>query len=141
MDSTRTISELKSTFIWSQVRILSETLELPEDWKHYAAETEEEALPEKVIEDVLHKGNARSFLPHVTVTDIFLVNAAAKQHNRIVYSSQAIHHVAHQIASLYWASVSQEVRSQATFAKGVEKTADLSRHMYESPPGTQSVHC
>ncbi|KAJ5633895.1 hypothetical protein N7528_001737 [Penicillium herquei] len=112
MDSTRTISELKSTFIWNQVRILSENLEPPEDWRNYAVGTEEEALPEKVIEDVLHKANA-----------------AAKQHNRIVYSSQAIHHVAHQIASLYWTSVSHEVQSQAGFAKGVEKTTDLSKHM------------
>lgn len=56
MDSTRTISELKSTFIWSQVRILSESLELPEDWRNYAVGTEEGDLGEKVIEDVLHKG-------------------------------------------------------------------------------------
>lgn len=58
MDSTRTIYELKSTFIRSQVRILSESLELPEDWQHYAVETEEGELSAKVIEDVLHKGMA-----------------------------------------------------------------------------------
>jgi prephenate dehydrogenase len=57
------------------------------------------------------------------------VNAAAKQHNRVVYSSQAIHHVAYQIASLYWSSVSEETRSRAAFTSGVEKTADMSRHM------------
>lgn len=57
MDSTRTISELKSAFIRAQVRILSESLELPEDWRNYAVETEEGELGEKVIEDVLHKGN------------------------------------------------------------------------------------
>lgn len=56
MDSTRTISELKSAFIRAQVRILSESLELPEDWRNYAAEAEEGELGEKVIEDVLHKG-------------------------------------------------------------------------------------
>ncbi|KAJ5752881.1 hypothetical protein N7520_009798 [Penicillium odoratum] len=112
MDSTRTISELKSAFIWSQVRILSENLEPPEDWRNYAVETEEEALPEKVIEDVLHK-----------------VNAVTKQHNRVVYSSQAIHHVAHQIASLYWASVSQDIQSRAGLRNGVEKTTDLSKHL------------
>ncbi|KAJ5904267.1 hypothetical protein N7504_006650 [Penicillium tannophilum] len=112
MDSTRTISELKSAFIWSQVRILSENLQPPENWRDYAVELEEEALPEKVIEDVLHK-----------------VNAAAKQHNRVVYSSQAIHHVAHQINSLYWASVSQDIQNQAVLRKGVEKTTDLSKHL------------
>lgn len=56
MDSTRTISELKSAFLRGQVRIFSESIELPEDWRNYAAETEEGELSEKVIEDVLHKG-------------------------------------------------------------------------------------
>lgn len=56
MDSTRTISELKSAFIRAQVRIFSESLELPEDWRNYAAEIEEGELSEKVIEDVLYKG-------------------------------------------------------------------------------------
>jgi hypothetical protein len=53
----------------------------------------------------------------------------AKQHNRVVYSSQAIHHVAHQITNLYWASVSQDIQNQAILKKGVEKTADLSKHL------------
>ncbi|KAJ5618893.1 hypothetical protein N7510_002877 [Penicillium lagena] len=112
MDSTRTISELKSAFVWSQVRILSERLELPEDWRNYAVETDEGDLSDKVVEDVLHK-----------------VNAAAKQHNRFVYSSQAIHHIAQQIASLYWSSVNQETRSRNAFANGIEKTVDLSSHI------------
>ncbi|KAJ5127010.1 hypothetical protein N7448_007789 [Penicillium atrosanguineum] len=123
MDSTRTISELKSAFVRSQVRILSEKLELPQDWRSYAVETEEGDLGEKVIEDVLHKGmfpvsrDTSLFyetigLPCVPIknasTKLPPVNATAKQHNRVVYSSQAIHHVAHQIATLYWSSISQE---------------------------------
>ncbi|KAJ5561614.1 Kinetochore Sim4 complex subunit Fta4 [Penicillium sp. DV-2018c] len=112
MDSSRSISELKSAFIWSQVRIFSESLQLPEDWRNYAAETTEDDLSDKVIEEVLHK-----------------LNAAAKQHNRVVYSPQAIHHVAQQIANLYWSSVSQEARSRDAFARGIEKTTDLSRQM------------
>ncbi|KAJ5301389.1 hypothetical protein PENANT_c023G02892 [Penicillium antarcticum] len=112
MESAWTIFELKSTFIWTQVRIFSESLDLPEDWRKYAAETEEGDLNDKVIEDVLHK-----------------VNAAARQHNRVVYSSQAIHHVAQQIASLYWTSVNQDARSRRVFAQGIEKTTDLSRQM------------
>ena len=56
MDSTRTVSELKSAFIRSQVRIFSESLDLPEDWRNYAYETTEDDLSDKVIEDVLHKG-------------------------------------------------------------------------------------
>lgn len=67
-----------------------------------------------------------------------IVNAAAKQHNRVVYSSQAIHHVAQQIASLYWSAVSQDARSDAAFAHGIERTTDLSRQMWgghATPPG------
>ncbi|CAG8090373.1 unnamed protein product [Penicillium olsonii] len=109
MDSNRSIFELKSAFLRAQVRIFAESLDLPGDWRNYAPQTEEEHLSDKVIEDVLHK--------------------AAKQHNRVVYSSQAIHHVAQQITSLYWSSVSQEARSQATFARGIDKTTDLSRQM------------
>ncbi|KAK4930966.1 hypothetical protein LTR66_016067, partial [Elasticomyces elasticus] len=112
MDSTRTVSELKSAFIRSQVRVFSETLNLPENWRNYAPPTEEGDLSDKVIEDVLHK-----------------VNAAAKQHNRVVYSSQAIHHVAQQIASLYWSAGSQDARDHAAFAHGIERTTDLSRQM------------
>lgn len=138
MDSARTISQLKSTFLWGQVRIFSENLEPPENWRHHAAEAEEE-LTEKVIEDVLHKG---AFVSHTfriqraimcvlsMCTNLAIVNHAAKQHNRVVYSSQAIHHVAHQIASLYWASVNQDAQSKSLSSKGIDKYADLSRQMY-----------
>ncbi|KAJ5901975.1 hypothetical protein N7495_002503 [Penicillium taxi] len=75
--------------------------------------------------------NINAIISHreTSIADIFPVNAVAKQHNRIVYSSQAIHHIAHQIASLYWSSVSQDINSQAKLGKGVEKTADLSKHL------------
>ena len=56
MDTTRTISELKSAFLRAQVRILSEKFELPEDSRNYAVETDGDDLGDKVIEDVLHKG-------------------------------------------------------------------------------------
>ncbi|KAF7597631.1 hypothetical protein BBP40_000109 [Aspergillus hancockii] len=112
MDSTRTIPELKSSFIRAQVRILSESLEAPEDWRRYAAETEEDDLSDRVVSDVLQK-----------------FNSTLKQHNRMVYSSQAIQHVAQQIASLYWSSVTQTVRDLNSFERGVEKIVDLSHHM------------
>lgn len=54
MDSTRTVSELKSAFIRAQVRILSESLEPAENWRDYAVETEDD-LSDKVVEDVLQK--------------------------------------------------------------------------------------
>ena len=101
-------------------------------------ETDGDDLGDKVIEDVLHKGalpfpdgrqNIFKRIHRNSKTNPYPVNAATKQHNRIVYSSQAIHHVAHQIASLYRSAISEEGRRQSAFANGIEKTADLSRHM------------
>ncbi|KAI9923810.1 hypothetical protein ASPWEDRAFT_40391 [Aspergillus wentii DTO 134E9] len=112
MDSTRTIPELKSAFIRAQVRVLSESLQPADNWRDYATQPSEEDLSDKVVEDVIQK-----------------LNTALKQHNRIVYSSQAIHHVAQQIASLYWSSVHHETRSLGSYDRGVEKTVDLSNHM------------
>ncbi|KAL5342392.1 kinetochore Sim4 complex subunit Fta4 [Aspergillus crustosus] len=112
MDSSRSISELKSSFIRTQVRLLSESLDPPEEWRSYAAEPAEEDLSDKVVGDVLQK-----------------LNAALKQHTRVVYSSQAIQHVAQQIASLYWSSVSQASREVTSLERGVDKTVDLSSHM------------
>ncbi|BDD59809.1 hypothetical protein MAP00_004996 [Monascus purpureus] len=111
MESARTISELKSAFIRRQLRILSVNLEPNENWREYALGAEAEDLSEKVVEDVLRK-----------------LNAALKQHNRVVYSTQAVHHVAQQISSLYWSTVVRENQSLESYASGVEKTADLSRH-------------
>ncbi|KAL2824911.1 kinetochore complex Fta4 of Sim4 subunit, or CENP-50-domain-containing protein [Aspergillus cavernicola] len=111
MDSSRSIPELKTSFIRAQVRILSESLEASEDWRSYAAEPAEEDLSDKVVGDVLQK-----------------LNAALKQHSRIIYSSQAIQHVAQQIATLYWSSVSQATREVASLEGGVDKTVDLSSH-------------
>ena len=56
MDSTRTVSELKASFIRAQVRILSDSLEPAENWRDYAVETEADDLSEKVVDDVMQKG-------------------------------------------------------------------------------------
>lgn len=55
MDSTRTISELKSSFIWAQVRILSENLVPPGGWREYAVETDEGELSDKAADDAILK--------------------------------------------------------------------------------------
>lgn len=55
----------------------------------------------------------------------YTVDAALKQHRRVVYSSQAIHHVAQQIASLYWASVNRDIRTRNSYEKGIERHIDL----------------
>ncbi|KAF7113685.1 hypothetical protein CNMCM5793_003041 [Aspergillus hiratsukae] len=112
MDASRTVFELKSAFIRAQVRILSESLEPPEDWRIYATESEEDELSDKAVQDALQK-----------------LNGALKQHNRIIYSSQAIQHVAQQITSLYWSSVSQGTHNAGFSDKRLETTVDLCSHL------------
>jgi Kinetochore complex Fta4 of Sim4 subunit, or CENP-50 len=53
MTPSRTISELKSSFIRSQIRILSERLEPEEGWEDYGPQSED--LSEKVVEEALQK--------------------------------------------------------------------------------------
>jgi hypothetical protein len=123
MDASRTVFELKSAFIRAQVRILSESLEPPEDWRIYTTESEEDELSDKAVQDALQK-----------------LNGALKQHNRIVYSSQAIQHVAQQITSLYWSLVSQATHSVAFSDKRLETTVDLCSHLWVPRYGRLSAH-
>lgn len=55
MDASRTVFELKLAFIRAQVRILSESLEPPENWRIYATESEEDELSDKAVQDALQK--------------------------------------------------------------------------------------
>lgn len=150
MDASRTLLELKSTFIRAQVRILSENLEAPEDWRSYATGSEEDELSDKAVQDALQKresifyslsihsqfqlqlsraSHAAGPVTWLLKTNSSLVNATLKQHNRIIYSSQAIQHVAQQIASLYWSTVNEATRNDGFGSKRVEKTVDLCSHL------------
>lgn len=55
MDTSRTISELKSSFIRTQVRILSAALEPQEGWRAYGVPSEEGDLSDKAVEEALQK--------------------------------------------------------------------------------------
>ncbi|OKL64651.1 hypothetical protein UA08_00794 [Talaromyces atroroseus] len=111
MESSRTILELKTSFIRNQVRILSTAIAPQEGWRGFAPETEDD-LSEKVVEEALQK-----------------LNAILKQHNRVVYSTQAIQHIVRQIESLYWNSVKSEILNPSQGLSGVEIGSDLSNHL------------
>ncbi|KAL2364903.1 hypothetical protein RJZ56_002165 [Blastomyces dermatitidis] len=96
MDSTKTITEIKSSFVRNQIRILSAALTPSEDWRDYGPVCEDD-IPNKTVEDVLQK-----FFP-----------------------SQAIHHVARQIESLYWNSIDPETGGDVSQGLVVEKGTDL----------------
>ncbi|KAF5014834.1 hypothetical protein F66182_14045, partial [Fusarium sp. NRRL 66182] len=117
MEKSRTISEIKTSFIRTQIRILSSSIAPQEGWRDFAPDTEDD-LNDKVVDEVLQR-----------------LNTTLKQHNRVVYSSQAIQHVARQIESLYWESVKGEILGPSQNSTGVEIGSDLSNHsMIEKLP-------
>ncbi|KKZ62332.1 hypothetical protein EMCG_03250 [[Emmonsia] crescens] len=107
MDSSKTITEIKSSFVRNQIRILSAALTPSEEWRDYGPASDDD-IPDKMVEDVLQK-----------------LNAVLKKHNRAVFSSQAIHHVARQIESLYWNSIDPESNGELSQGLVVEKGTDL----------------
>ena len=80
---TSTIPALKRNFLNSQVRILNTPLEPPEDWRETGPVPEEGDLDDKVVEDVVRKGDSTTpslktthqvsslsfFLPSIKVTE------------------------------------------------------------------------
>ncbi|EEH06251.1 conserved hypothetical protein [Histoplasma capsulatum G186AR] len=100
MDSSKTITEIKSSFVRNQIRILSVALTPSEDWHDYGPASEDN-IPDKIVEDVLQK----------------------------FFSSQAIHHVARQIENLYWNSVDPETGGELSQGLVIEKGTDLSNSM------------
>lgn len=59
-----------------------------------------------------------------------IVNTKFKQHNRSVYSSQAIQHVARQIETLYWNFVNPENGREDMQRTAIDKGTDLTNSGY-----------
>lgn len=55
MENSRTIAELKTSFLRSQIRTLSAALEPAENWRQYGAVPEEGDISDKAVEEVLQK--------------------------------------------------------------------------------------
>ncbi|KAI5840490.1 kinetochore complex Fta4 of Sim4 subunit, or CENP-50-domain-containing protein [Morchella snyderi] len=81
---TPSIRDLKKGFIASQMRTLSTSIEPPRAWQSQLPESPAGDLPDSVVAQALYK-----------------FNVVAKRHHRLVYSSQALSHVASQIQDLY----------------------------------------
>lgn len=122
------IYDLKKGFLSSQLRILNTPLDPPRDWQEQIPEGEDGDLPEATVAQVLYKCWMTrpvsifpvSVLPYLSAGDFlfcdykglilkpwltirgFLVNVVAKRHQKLVYSAQALRHVAEQIDDLYW---------------------------------------
>ncbi|EEQ34231.1 hypothetical protein McanMca71_005020 [Microsporum canis] len=107
MSSTRTISEAKLAFLRDQVRVLSAPLEPSPDWREYGPIVEDD-IGDKFINEALQK-----------------LNTVLKQHNRTVFSTQAIHHVSQQIERLYWNSIGPDLGEENARQLDIDKGADL----------------
>ncbi|KAF4314649.1 glutamyl-tRNA reductase [Botryosphaeria dothidea] len=83
--NNNTVVSLKSSFLRTQTRILSQPLQAPERWK--ASNISASDIPESVIKDALRE-----------------VNRQVRRYNKSAYPSLAIRHVADQIDALYWAA-------------------------------------
>lgn len=80
----QTIIDLKSSFLRTQILLLSQPLQ-PSSAILTTISTSENAVRQKTIDDALLKANA-----------------LLKRHNKLVYGPQATRHVSEQIDRLYW---------------------------------------
>ncbi|GME48561.1 glutamyl-tRNA reductase [Neofusicoccum parvum] len=83
--NSNTVISLKSAFLRTQTRILSQPLQVPERWR--VGNLNAADIPESAIKDVIRE-----------------VNRLVRRHNKSAYPSLAIRHVAEQIDALYWAA-------------------------------------
>ncbi|KAG0638014.1 kinetochore Sim4 complex subunit Fta4 [Tuber brumale] len=84
MATGNSIYDIKKGFLSSQLRVLNGTLNPKAGWQDKLPEGEHGDLSEGVLNQVLYK-----------------LNVVAKRHQKLVYSSQALRHVAEQIDDLY----------------------------------------
>lgn len=137
MATTDTVISHKESFLRTQVRILSQPLQPSRNWRDRARVPEEGELKEKVVQEVLRKrmwlslyllsyGVFEVDFAEILVCCGGVVNTIARHHNRAVYSSQALRHVAEQIDALYWAAAAPDQEAEIRGEDVLEKGLDLS---------------
>lgn len=103
MTTFASVYELKSGFISSQVQILGSVPNPCRDWQEVFAKSEHGDLPKCVLTQVYYKRLSESFQPTFLYSSLSCqVNVVARKHQKVVYSAQALRHVAEQIDALYW---------------------------------------
>lgn len=89
MDNSRTIAELKTSFIRSQIRTLSAALEPSEDWRRYGAVPEEGDISDKAVEEVLQKCMSMFLLARYASEELILGRFWLLKHGNSKYEIQA----------------------------------------------------
>src|SRR5271163_1248167 len=62
MDRAKTVTDAKAAFLRTQVRLLSAILQPSRQWRDFTDNAEEDDLSDKVIHDVMSKGNSLAIL-------------------------------------------------------------------------------
>ena len=103
--SAPTIIDLKTSFLRSQIILLSQPLQ-PSPNFYTQISAEENALRQKNIDEALYK-----------------LNGLLKKHNKVSYGPQALRHVAEQVDRLYWNTGERGVKVPGE--EWAERGADL----------------
>lgn len=140
MDPSKTVAEVKLSFLRDQIRILSTALEPSEGWRDYGPEVNHD-IPDKVVVGVLQK--CKSMIkPGIDWKrgSFLAVNMVFGQHHRAVYSTQACHHVSQQIERLYLNSIDPELGGDNAQGFTIGKETDLTDPEYATCQGPELVY-
>jgi len=108
---SNTIIDLKLSFLRSQLLILNNSLSPSPRWRDTGPISEQGDLKEKLVQEAVHK-----------------LNTLIRHHNRIVYSSQSLRHVAEQIDALFWEAGAPPLHTEDADPDAVDRDADLRDH-------------
>ncbi|MCJ1472668.1 hypothetical protein MMC13_001317 [Lambiella insularis] len=106
-----TIIDLKKSFLQTQVRTLNLPLSPSHGWRDNSPASSQDDLEEEVVQEVVHK-----------------LNTIIRKQNRIIYSAQALRHVAEQIDALYWAAGAPDVHTGELEDGDIARDSDLRDH-------------
>lgn len=116
-----TIIDLKLSFLRSQLLILNAPLSPSPRWREAGPVPEQGELKEKLVQEAVQK-----------------LNNIIRHHNRTVYSSQSLRHVAEQIDTLFWEAGAPPLHDDEIEEGDVDRDTDLRAHEYvysSYPPG------
>lgn len=109
--STTTTYDRKTAFLTSQTRTLVSLPPLPPTWQSNLPADEHGDISSNIVNQVFikrtHPSHARRVLQFGFLIQ-WIVNAVARRHHRLVYSTQALRQVAGQIDTLYWEAAEED---------------------------------
>jgi len=106
-----TIIDLKLSFLRSQLLVLNAPVSPSPRWRDAGPVPAQGELKEKLVQEALHK-----------------LNTLLRHHNRTVYSSQSLRHVAEQIDAFFWEGGAPPLHSEEVDTDVIDRDADLRDH-------------